>query len=287
MFDAAITGGVRVATGDVNGDGLPDLVGAAGPGSGPRVSVRHGGTGETLFNFFAYDVGFAGGVFVAAGDVNGDGRADIITGAGAGAAPHVKVFSGADASALQSFFAYDVTFLGGVTVAAGDVNGDGRADIITGPAGGSPANVKVFDGTNQAVLHSFVAYDAQFTGGVFVASGDVNGDGRADIVTGAGAGGPPHVKVFSGATGAEMNSFFAFDVTFTGGVRVAAGDVNSDGAPDIIAGTGPGAPAEILAFRVVDNSQIGTAIAPFGPAFTDGTFVATGSYPLSSLAAFR
>ena len=76
---------------------------------------------------------------MAAGDVNGDGHADIITGAGAGGGPHVSVFSGTDLSILASFFAYDPAFTGGVTVAAGDVNGDGLADIVTGAgAGGGP-----------------------------------------------------------------------------------------------------------------------------------------------------
>jgi hypothetical protein len=286
MFPS-FAGGVRVATGDVNGDGLPDLVGAAGPGGGPHIKVRHGGTGETLFNFLAYDTAFVGGVFVATGDVNGDGKADIITGAGAGAGPHVKVFSGADGSVLQSFFAYDAAFLGGVTVAAGDVNGDGKADIITGVQGDSAPQVKVFDGTNQAELHSFFAYDSRFTGGVFVAAGDVNGDGKADVITGAGAGGGPHVKVFNGASGAELSSFFAFDTNFTGGVRVATGDVNNDGVPDVVAGTGPGTPAEIRSFSGRDNTQIGSPIHPFEAAFVDGIFVATGSYSLSSLAALQ
>ena len=87
-------------------------------------------------------------MFVAAGDVNGDGRDDVITGAGAGGGPHVRVFSGDDGAELAGFFAYDAAFGGGVRVAAGDFDGDGRADILTGPGAGGGPHVRAFDGDN-------------------------------------------------------------------------------------------------------------------------------------------
>src|SRR5207248_1170821 len=138
-------------------------------GGGPHVKVFDGRTGAELFSFFAYDAAFTGGVFVAAGDVNGDGKADIITGAGPGGGPHVKVFSGADLALLQSFFAYDPAFTGGVRVTAADVNGDGRADVTTGAGPGGGPHVRAFSGTTEVGLDSFFAFDATFTGGVYVA----------------------------------------------------------------------------------------------------------------------
>src|SRR5262249_8761826 len=162
---------------------------------GPHVKVFDGQTARELRSFFAYDPKFAGGVYVASGDVNGDGRADIITGAGPGGGPHVKVFDGATGAELASLFAYAPSFAGGVTVAAGDVRGHGRADIITGAGPGCGPHVKVFDATTFAEVTSFFAYAPSFSGGVFVAAGDVTGDGRADVITGAGPGGGPQVKV--------------------------------------------------------------------------------------------
>ena len=73
------------------------------------------------FQAALFDAGFAGGVRVAAADVNGDGRADIIAGAGPGGAPHVRVFSGLDLSPLSSFFAFEPEFTGGVFVAAATI----------------------------------------------------------------------------------------------------------------------------------------------------------------------
>ena len=167
-YSADFRGGVRVAVGDVNGDGTDDIITGAGPGGGPHVKVFSGVDASTLFSFFAYDAKFSGGVFVAAGDVNGDGKADIITGAGAGGGPHVKAYSGADLSTLADFFAYDTLFAGGVRVAAADVNGDGKDDIITGAGRGGGPQVKAFDGTSPALLDSFFAFDPNFRGGVYV-----------------------------------------------------------------------------------------------------------------------
>jgi hypothetical protein len=271
----SFVGGVRVAMGDVNGDGFPDIITAPGPGGGPHIRVFDGRSFNVIKEFLAYDAAFTGGVFVAAGDVNGDGLADIVTGAGAGGGPNVRVFNGATSgftSMLANFFAYPPTFRGGVTVAAGDLNGDGRADIVTGAGPGGGPHVQVFDGTNILnVLKSFFAYDSSFTGGVSVGCGDVNGDSKPDIVTGAGAGGGPHVKVFSNA-GALLQSFFAYVPGFTGGVAVAAEDIDGDGKAEIITGAGAGGGPNVRGFRASDRSLMRNFLA-FDPGFTGGVFV--------------
>jgi hypothetical protein len=275
-FDAypvGFHGGVTVAMGDVDGDGTPDIITAAGPGGGPHIKVFSGVNGGLIENFFAYNAAFTGGVFVAAGDVNGDGHADIITGAGAGGGPLVKVFSGSDGTVLAGFFAYPASFTGGVRVAAGDINNDGHADIITGAGRGGGPHVKVFSGANFTPLASFFAYNPGFTGGVFVGAGDVNNDGHADIITGAGPGGAPHVKVFSGVDlTMTLFSFFAYESNFPGGVTVAAADVNGDGKADIVTGPGPSSVSEIRVFSGADNTKLREFLA-FDPTFIGGVFV--------------
>jgi RHS repeat-associated protein len=276
-YDPGFTGGVRVATGDINGDGALDIITAAGPGGGPHVRVFDGLTGVqlpgTVGNFYAYDPAFSGGVFVASADVNGDNRDDIITGAGAGGGPHVRVFSGVDGAELMGFYAYDSRFSGGVSVAAGFVDGDDRADIITGAGAGGGPHVKVIGGSDGAELMSFFAYAPQFAGGVYVASGDVNGDSQADIITGAGAGGGPHVRVIDGGDGSELHSFFAYDPAFTGGVRVASSDLNGDDLADIITAAGPGGGPHVRGFSGQNLAEL-VGLFAFSPNFAGGVHVA-------------
>ena len=79
-----------------------------------------------------------------------------------------------------------------------------------------------------------------FTGAIHVASGDFNNDGVADIFAAAGEGGGPAIAIINSQTGEVLESFFAFDPAFTGGVFIAVQDFNGDGILDIIAGPGGG-----------------------------------------------
>ena len=208
----------------------------AGVGGDPHVKVYQ--NGQLILSFYAYTVGFTGGVRVATADVDGDGVVDIITATGPGGGPHVKVFDSATGAEKLSFFAYVSTFSGGVNIAVGDVDGDGIADIITGAGAGGGPHVKVFDGRTGAEKLSFFAYVSTFTGGVTVGSGDINNDFIDEIITGAGSGGGPHVKIFDGLTATELSSFYAFAANFSQGVNVAAGDTDRDGIAEIFVGTG-------------------------------------------------
>jgi len=170
----------------------------------------------------------------------------IITGAGPGGGPHVRVF---DSVGLpkSGFFAYNENFRGGVKVAGGDVDGDGQDEIITGPGKGMESEIKVFDLYGN-LKNSFVVYPTQFLGGANVAVGDVDGDGQDEIVTGAGPGGGPHVRVFDGQGNFKFH-FFAFNKNFLGGVNVAVGDTDADKRDEIIVGVASGASSYIRVFN--------------------------------------
>jgi fibronectin-binding autotransporter adhesin len=233
------TGGVYVASGDVNGDNFDDIITGAGAGGNTHVKVFSGATGLELQSFFAYP-GVNVDVRVAAGDVNGDGKADIITGLGSGAAPHIKVFDGVSQALLYSFFALPSGFTGGVYVAGGDVTGDGFADIIVGAGEGGGSNVRIFNGTSGSDLGSLQAFPGATFYEVRVAAGDVNGDGRDDIIAGLGPSpsGGPQVRAFSGIDSAVLQSYFAYNQSFAGGVYVAGSLVVPEPATVLSAGVG-------------------------------------------------
>jgi hypothetical protein len=214
--------------------------------------------------------GYGGGVRVAVGDVNGDGVADLVTGASSGG-PVIKVFDGRTGAEIRAFNAFDPSFQGGVRVAAGDLNGDGVADLVVGAGQGSA--VRVFNGLTLETLHSFNAFDAGFTGGVSVAVGQ-DGDGRASLIVGAGAGGAPVVKIFDPTDGSLDHSFFAFDPTFTGGVNVAS---LSKVGPGILALGAQSMSSEVRVFDLATRMFTHSFFA-FDPGFTGGVSVAGGSF---------
>lgn len=172
-------GEFTMSFGDLNGDGYKEIIAGAGNGGGPQLRIFNN-SGQVKGAFMAYDSRFRGGVNVAVGDLDGDGKAEIVTGAGNGGGPHVRVFDSQSRVKAQ-FMAYDKDFRGGVNVAVGDIDSDGKAEIITGPGLGGGPQVRVFDGQGN-LKAQFMAYDRNLTTGLSVAVDDLNQDGRLDIL---------------------------------------------------------------------------------------------------------
>jgi hypothetical protein len=188
-------------------------------------------------------MGFNIGANVAVGDVNGDGFADIVTGATAGN-PDVHVYNGKDiaqgtfnpdgASLLTHFFAYGMGFNVGAFVAVGDTSGDGFGDVITGASIGNP-DVHVYRGTDiargtfdsshpeQSVVDSFFAYQQNFDIGAAVAAADVENNGKFDILTGSAEGSSHFRVVRATSTGIQPPALYEGIPTDLGaGITVGA-----------------------------------------------------------------
>ena len=270
--------GVNLATGDLDGDGRPDIVTGTGPGPEAMPLVRGFDLKGSDFAPI-YLIPYATpsyGANVACGDLDGDGRDEIITGPGPGRmfGPHVRGFA-FDGETVEnvpgvSYLAYGTNKYG-VNVAGGDIDGDGFDEIVTGAGPGAVfgPHVRAWNidgGTAQPIPDvSYFAYGTNKYG-VNVACGDLDGDGFDEIITGAGPGRVfgPHVRgwnVGAGGTAQAMPgvSFFGYTDGMRYGVRVACADVDGDGFDEILTAPGPG-PA--YAGRVRGFDYDGTSIRP-------------------------
>ena len=213
-----------------------------GPGGGPHVALFKASDAKTQINFFAFDPSFSGGVDVALGDLNGDGRLEVIVGAGPGGGPHVRVFTDHGVPIDKwSFFANGASFAGGVNVGVADIDGDDEKEILTAPATGGPPVVKVWNivGDKAVAAGQFLAYGSTFSGGVDVDGAYMDATKNEGIVTGAGPGGGPHVRTFSPSF-APIGSWFAYDPAYTGGVTVAAFNEDLNPGSEIVTGSRTG-----------------------------------------------
>ena len=273
-FPGGFAGSVRVANGDVNGDGFDDFITAQGPGvgSGSLVRIFDGqsafisGERTEIASFYAYsnapgasqESGFGGGVFVASGDFNNDGWDELVVSAGAGARGHVKVFNfrssdgsflGSEPELRTSFFAY-TDFAGEIRVAT--LRAAGTTYLVTGSgAGTTQSDVRLYGGVYslgeipdltfvEPVLQTFPF--PGYVGGVSVAAGDTDGDGFDELFVATSVG-PATVSVFDiRSLNAPKFTFDAFP-GFLGEVRLGAADTDADGRSEILTSTGdsPGA----------------------------------------------
>ncbi len=123
-------GGVKIALGDLNGNGYQEIITGTGVGGGPHVRIFN--ASGYLFDpgFFPYDENFRGGVNVTCADLNSDGKDEIITGAGPSGGPHVRIYDKIGHLVDPGFFAFDENKREGVKVGAADVDGDGNVEIL-------------------------------------------------------------------------------------------------------------------------------------------------------------
>jgi hypothetical protein len=200
--------------------------------------------------------GFDGPIGTAVGDLTGDGVTDVAVAAGAGGGPVVRAYDGATGGLINSFFAYDPSYRGGVDIDVGDLDGDGIAEIVTGTGPGGGAHVRAFRATTGAETLGFFAFEPAFRGGVDVAVMDANGDGRAEIMTAAGKGGGPRVIMYDAQTRAQRASFYAFDPGMTGGVTLRSiGQLDGSVLLEMTPNAGPGVdPSSLPLTRLADMS---------------------------------
>jgi hypothetical protein len=268
-YNAALPTGVRVALGDLDGDGINDLVvvNASGP---PIIKVFSGATGAQIASFAPYVASIP--ATIAVGDLRGDGKEEIVVGTASNLSA-VLVFSGTTNSSGSLTFTLTGDFLAfgaipvGINVAVGNLNGTGKGSIVVSTATGLAA-VGVFDGQTFASQGIFLPFGA-FYGGATVAVGDLDNDGKAEIVVGTGSQ-ITAVGIYNAQSFSQQTLLFPFGA-ITSGVSVAVDDVNGDGIPDLIVGLTTGL-AVVNAYAGSSLTLI-NSLLPFG-AFSVGVNVA-------------
>lgn len=283
-FEENFTGGVQVGMGDLEGDGINEIIAAPGPGATPQIRI-FSLTGRYITSFFAYDTGFRGGVNIAVGDIEGDGKSEIVTAPKRGGGPNVRIFAyrgGNLVPTTENFSAYDPKFRGGVNIALGDVDGDGQKDIVTAPESGGGPQLRLFSfkiGIYRPSIMGLMAYSESFRGGVNVAAGDLNGDGHAEVVTAPQSGGGPQVRIFSYTAqktlGLSSPGFMAYDANFKGGVNVAVIDLFDDGKAEIVTAPESGM-YTLLHFFNQDGSTVNKDFYAFASDHMNGVNIAQG-----------
>lgn len=169
-----------IASADLGGDGISEILVGSGEDSDATVSVFRQ-DGSFIGSFLAYDKGYRGGVNVIACDADGDGTVEIITGAAWNGGPHVRIFDAMGNVKNSGFFAFNEAFRGGVNIACGDITGDGVDDIVVGANAGGGPNIIVFNANGKKVTEVFLG-SANDTTGVSISTGDTDGDGVDEII---------------------------------------------------------------------------------------------------------
>lgn len=288
-------GVVRGTAADFDGDAVTDFAFTTGAGPAAAVRIVSGSTGADLIAVTPVLGGFAGGAFLAVGDVDGDGKAELAVSADAGGGTRIQLFrvAGGGLEPVVDFLAFgDLNFRGGSRVALADLDRDGGADLIVGAGVGGAPRMAIYNGRGLGagrathLMPDFFALDPGLRSGVYVTAADFDGDGFADIAYSTGNTGGPRVRVVSGAVlvanaGADVAvlpavaDFFALDANDRRGIRIAARDLDGDGKAELIVASGD---KENATVRLVPIDQMNVPTTslqnPFAdPATVDGVYV--------------
>ena len=243
----------------------------------PTVSIVDPASGTVVRQFDVYEQGFMGGVQTAIHDVDNDGRDEIVVAPGRGRVGEIRVFD-LDGEEMPEYriTPFGSSFLSGVNIALGDVDGDGTKDLIAGQAAGSTVSIHlgVSLGWESTPFRRYMPYGTTHLAGVSVAAADIgsitNGsisqteskDSRAELVLGTGPGAIKSVQIVdvAGQFATEyapptVVAELSIDPTIGySGVTIASGLYNDRSVDDIMVSGGQGEDARVDIFQITRDS---------------------------------
>lgn len=217
-YDKNNRDGVNVAVGDLDGDGIDEIVTAPQAGSPPEVRV-YTINGLLQHKFMAFEAGFLGGVNVAVIAAPGGATGNIVAGSGFGREAEVRVYNNSGSRVAADWLPLGKAASNGVSVAAGWSDTFGQNIVVVGAGQGEKPLVQIFSASTKQKLAQWLAYDGQVKTGLAV------GYENETIATSPRAGGGPDVRTFT-ARGELLNSTLVFEKNFRGGVNVSLTSLN-------------------------------------------------------------
>jgi len=265
--------GVRVAVGDVNGDGKAEIITAPAGGAFAELRIFDGASFSQIGAYLPYrDAAVWNGAFVAAGDTNGDGRAEIVDGLDTGCCTMIHVLDGRTGTDMAGFWPWGTNSQAGVRVASADLNGDGKAEILAEPPGSNDVSAFGTGGGNP--FRTYKTFGAEAPAGATIAAGDVAGDARPELVAAANTTAGVQVKVIDTQSGVTLASLFPYGAAAVATPQVAVGDVNGDGRGDIVLVTQLADGTQVKALDA-DGHQLGSFFV-LEPGIVPGASLAVG-----------
>ena len=287
-YGSRFRGGVQATIGDMDNDGIPDVVTAPGPGTKVVVKVFNGspaagvqGTEIASLRLTEKDTfgkTFTNGANVAVGDVIGDAMRDVVLAPMRGR-PVVKVYESRLAAgtlnptnaktATLSFNPFPAwpTYVGGFSVATARIDSSGRARVVVGSGAGIPTLVRDFDVRNIGVViaRTYANLSPNASGGTRVSAGDIDGDGIDDVLTTVRRAGGAWMGARSGADTTTTLMSYQFSVGMS--PALAQGillDANADGRAEVFAALAANgsAPWRFIRYRPLQGLSIDGKLQP-------------------------
>ncbi len=216
--------GTPVFSSDLDGDGIKEIINAY---QGKIALYKQG---KKIKEFMPFN-NFKGALSVSIADIDGNGLYEIAVAPADSGPAQIAIYSLAG-KRLGVFSPYGDKFRGPINISMRDINGDKTPEIMVVPGAGNAPELKIFS-TKGKLLKSFWVNDKKSRIGWSVTSGDVNGDGKLEIITGNLAGATPEIRIYN-SSGKLLGQFLAFDKSYKKGVRVLCEDIDDDGEAEIL-----------------------------------------------------